>query len=293
MIRATAWSALLAVALGAVATAAGLRPFFVDSGGWRLTGLGHPAFLAGVALAGTYASLTELYRGARGRDLGLLVSNLLIIVLTGARAPLFYALAVIGVSVAVVPSPQFPPRYRLLLVLSAAAALPIVLVAAAELPSVRLFNLLDTDIGNLSGREYLWPAFEAAADGSPWVGWGVGAGNAIIPPQSAVAQLLHTWAAHNEYLRIQVEGGHLGRALLVGSFMLWVSRNTARLPASDRWITRLVFVALAGHAVTDNVLISTPACVLFAFIAAVFARGRQEQVDAAQHSRLPDSRRKA
>ena len=32
---------------------------------------------------------------------------------------------------------------------------------------------------------------------------------------------------------------------------------------------------VAGHAFTDNVLISTPACVLFAFTAAVFARVEQ------------------
>ena len=35
---------------------------------------------------------------------------------------------------------------------------------------------------------------------------------------------------------------------------------------------RLVFIAFAGHAFTDNVLISTPACVMFAFATAVFAR---------------------
>jgi hypothetical protein len=38
----------------------------------------------------------------------------------------------------------------------------------------------------------------------------------------------------------------------------------------------LAFIAYAGHASTDNVLISTPACVLFAFVAAVFARGRAD-----------------
>ncbi len=35
--------------------------------------------------------------------------------------------------------------------------------------------------------------------------------------------------------------------------------------------------AFAAHAFTDNVLISTPACVLFAFATAVFARGRHER----------------
>ena len=37
---------------------------------------------------------------------------------------------------------------------------------------------------------------------------------------------------------------------------------------------RLVFLAFAAHAYTDNVLISTTACVFFTFATAVFARGR-------------------
>jgi hypothetical protein len=40
---------------------------------------------------------------------------------------------------------------------------------------------------------------------------------------------------------------------------------------------RLVFLAFAAHAYTDNVLISTPACVFFAFATAVFARGAWER----------------
>jgi hypothetical protein len=35
---------------------------------------------------------------------------------------------------------------------------------------------------------------------------------------------------------------------------------------------RLAFAAYAAHAITDNLLISTPACVMFAFVTAVFAR---------------------
>jgi O-antigen ligase len=293
IIRATAWCPLVAVALGATAAASGLRPLFIDSGGARLAGLGHPAFLAGVTLAAIYAALTEFYRDGRRCDLALLGVNLVILALTGARAPLAYAVGVIGLSVAFVPSHRFSRRARLLFVLSALAALPACLLLASDLTSVRLFNLLSTDIGNLSGREYLWPSFESAAAGSPWLGWGVGAGNAIISPQSAIARLLHTWAAHNEYLRIEVEGGQFGRSALIGLFVLWVRGHTTWLAPSDRWIVRLIFVALAAHALTDNVLISTPACVLFAFIAAVFARGRHEFIAAVRHSRLPDSMRRA
>ena len=56
--------------------AAGIRPLFVDSGGARLAGLGHPAFLAGVCLPAIYACLIQLYREGRRGDLLLLVVNL-------------------------------------------------------------------------------------------------------------------------------------------------------------------------------------------------------------------------
>jgi O-antigen ligase len=109
---------------------------------------------------------------------------------------------------------------------------------------------------------------------SPWFGWGVGAGNAIIGPDSKLALLIQSHAAHNEYLRMLVEGGQIGRGLLVALFALWVVRHTRRLAPSDRAIMRLAFLAFAAHAYTDNVLIATTACVFFAFATGVFAARR-------------------
>ncbi|HVC59761.1 MAG TPA: O-antigen ligase family protein [Acetobacteraceae bacterium] len=284
IIRAACWAPLTSVAGGAMLDAAGLRPLFVNSGGYRLAGLGHPAFLASICQTAVYACLIEMYRHGRRRDFLLAGANLLLLLLTGARAPLSYALAVCGLSLVLVRSPAFAPRHRLLLFLACATALP---VAAAlvlglvptDLGAMRAFHVLTTDLGNLSGRQLLWPDFERAAAESPWLGWGVGAGNVIIPPGDPVVALLQTWAAHNEYLRVAVEGGQLGRALLVAMMLLWVRQHTAPLCRSDRTIMRLVFIAFAAHAVTDNLLISTPACVLFGFAVAVFARGRFEAQD--------------
>ncbi len=281
IIRMTCWAPLLSVAAGALFAAAGLRPLFINSGGLRLAGLGHPAFLAGVSETAVYACLLELNRSGRRRDFCLMATNLLLLLLTGARAPMTLAVAVIALSLLLARSPAFPTRYRLLLALSGAAAAPLVaLLALGLLPSdvvsVRVFQLLSTNPGDLSGRQLLWPNFEQAAAMSRWLGWGVGAGNFIIPDADPVARLLQTYAAHNEYLRVAVEGGDIGRALLVLLMFLWVRQHTAALCPSDRSIMRLVFLAVAVHAFTDNLLISTPACVLFAFASAVFARGRLE-----------------
>ncbi len=290
MVRAVRWCPAVAVAGGLLLAGLGLRPLFVESGGLRLTGLGHPAFLASVCLAGVYAGLLQLYRTGRPAEMLLLACNLIFLVLTGARAPLFYAIAVSGATLCGVASPLVPVRWRALLLLSAAgaASLLLVLTLAGDLGSIRLFALLGTDLSNLSGREYLWAAFQAVTGDSPWVGWGIGAGNAIVPPDSPVAKLLHTWAAHNEYLRIEVEGGMLGRALLIAMFAIWVGRHSAALPMAERRIVRFIFLAFAGHAFTDNVLISTPSCLLFALTAAVFSRGA-----AVGESRLPEAASRA
>ena len=94
---------------------------------------------------------------------------------------------------------------------------------------MRLFNVLLNETGNLSGRDLLWPSFEDAAAQSPWFGWGVGAGNVVIPPDGRIAQILHTWAAHNEYLRIEVEGGMDRRGTADRVVRGWVIVRTRRL----------------------------------------------------------------
>jgi O-antigen ligase len=273
IVRTTAWIPLLSVAGGSALDLAGLRPVFIEGGGERLAGMGHPAFLAAFCLAAIYACLIELYRDGKPSWLILLGVNALILVLTGARAPLVYAAAVVGLTFIFVRSSVFPRRYRFLPLLIVILMVPPILAVASDFPMVRLFNLLGSDLGNLSGRDLLWPAFEQAAAASPWLGHGVGAGNAIIPPDSELFQIIQSRAAHNEYLRILVEGGQVGRALLIVLFVLWVVHHTAGLCRTDRLIMRLAFVAFAAHAFTDNVLIATTACVFFTFAIGVFARG--------------------
>jgi O-antigen ligase len=274
MVRATALIPLVSVAGGAVLQLAGLRPVFTDSFGMRLAGLGEPGFLAGFCLTAIYACLIELYRDGRSRWLVLLATNSLILLLTGARSPLACAIAVTGLTLGFVRSGAFPRHRRILTMLLAACLLPLLAVLAPELPMVRLFHVLNDEAANLSGRELLWPPFEQAAAASPWFGWGVGAGNAIIPQDGEVVRMIGNWAAHNEYLRIAVEGGQFGRALLIGMLVLWVARHTRGLCRTDKVIMRLAFAGFAVQAYTDNVLIATTACVFFAFATAVFARGR-------------------
>jgi O-antigen ligase len=289
IIRVTKWCPVVALAACLPLAVAGIRPFFVDSGGARLGGLGHPAFLAGVCLPAIYACLIQLYREGRRFDLLLLIANGLILALTGARAPLFYAVAVVGLSLLSIRSTVFAASDRILLILLPLALLPVLAVFAGQFEELRLFNVVLNEASNLSGRRLLWPSFEDAAALSPWFGWGVGAGNEVIAPTDPVAQVMHTWAAHNEYLRIGVEGGLFGRTLLIALFIGWVIVHTRDLRPSDRSIMRFAFVAWAGHAFTDNVLISTPACVMLTFATAVFARPEPRAIRLRARMPLPDS----
>src|SRR5438094_493220 len=116
-----------------------------------------------------------------------------------------------------------------MLILATLGLLPVLALLAGDPSDVRLFNIVLHATGNLSGRGLLWPQFEMAAGLSPWFGWGVGAGNLVIPSTGQVARILHTWAAHNEYLRIDVEGGAIGEALLIGLFAAWAIVHTAAL----------------------------------------------------------------
>jgi O-antigen ligase len=164
-----------------------------------------------------------------------------------------------------------PRAHRLILLGAALLASPVLLVVGEAYSSLRLFETIAGDASNLSGRDLLWTEFEAAAAQAPWFGWGIGSGNLVIPHDSPLAQLLGTSAAHNEYLRIRVEGGYIGLSLLIALFVAWVTSHTARLRRLERLVMRLIFLTYAAHAATDNVLISTPACVFFAFVAAVYA----------------------
>ena len=295
IIAATRWCPLVVVAAAVPLALAGIRPLFVDSGGLRLSGLGHAAFLANVCLPAIYASLVELSRRGGPLNLALLLANGAILVLTGARAPLAYASAVTLLTIILVPAPRLSRSARTLMLLAAGVLLPVLLALAATFADIRIFNVTLNETTSLSGRDLLWPEFRDAAARAPWVGWGIGSGNFIIPAGSVIARTLQTVAAHNEYLRMKVEGGEIGRALLILSFATWATLHTRRLCPSDQTIMRLAFVAFGLLAITDNVLISTPTCVLFTFVTAVFARAepRIPQTGDARQFTLPDSPRRA
>jgi O-antigen ligase len=266
--------------------AAGLRPLFTDLDGvLRLEGSTHPAFLGGFAMTGVYAALVELYRDGKNKHLAMIVVNFLILVASGARAPLACALVVTAAAFFMLKSERFPARRRIPLVLAGALLLPVAVGLASGSSSIRLLNVLSSEAGDLSGRDLIWPRFEAAWDASPIFGWGIGAGKNVVDPDSLLAKLLGTTAAHNEYLRMGVDGGYFGLGLLILTMAVWAIRWTRDARPTDRFIIRMVFVCFAVHSFTDNTLIAATASVLFAWVSAVFARGELEREGAVSRRR--------
>jgi O-antigen ligase len=282
IINATIWVSPVIIGFGALLAIAHLRPLFADLGGvLRLQGSTHPAFLGGFAAAGVYAALIELYRDGRNRHLWALVFNYVILALSGARAPLACALGVTAFAFFGLRAEAFPARRRLPLVLAGMLGLPVLVASASGSSAIRLLNVLSSDAKDLSGRDLIWPLFQQAWDASPLFGWGIGAGKTVVDPDSLLAHLLGTTAAHNEYLRMGVEGGYFGLGLLILMMGLWVVRWTRHVRQSDRYIMRAVFVAFAIHSFTDNTLIAATASVMFAWVSAVFARAALERAEAA------------
>jgi O-antigen ligase len=277
VIEATIWVPSVCVAFGVILAAAGIRPVFsTNLGGLRLEGSTHPAFLGGFCATAIYACLIELYRSGQKRYVTLIVLNFAILLASGARAPLAVALLVTGVAFFFVRSGFFPARRRLGLIIGGLLLLPIGLALASGSTSIRLLEQLSSKGADLSGRNLIWPLFESAWNASPWFGWGIGAGKDVINPNSLLAKLLGTTAAHNEYLRMGVEGGYFGLVLLVLSMAVWVVRGTRHARMTDRVIMRVIIVAFALHSFTDNTLISATASIMFAWMSAVFARAELE-----------------
>jgi O-antigen ligase len=272
IIRTTILGPLFAVAAGCLLQLAGLHTLYdTASGTLRLTAGGEAPFLGGFALIAIYAGLLEFSGTAEPRNFWLIAFNFLILILTGARAPLALA-AVIAAAAVLIPNPNFSARGKLSVLAAAAALASLALIFSNALGFVRIIGLAQSgDAANLSHRELIWPYFQAAIHSSPWFGWGLGAGKVIIPVTSALSLQLGTNAAHNEYLRIGAEGGVAGLALLAALMAAWAWRGSKNLPSPQLWLMRLIFIAFAIHSWTDNTLIATTSSILFIWVSAVFA----------------------
>ncbi len=265
VVWATLWGPLCTIVFGAMLAACGLdHMYVVEQGALRLGATGEPPFLAGFALIGIYAGLLDFLLRPRRAILASLAVNFIIILLTGARAPL--AIACFDILALLL-------LQRRIVHLAGAG----VLAAGAVLFSswlgfIRVIGLTQLgEAANLSNRGIVWPYFQQAFLSSPLFGWGVGAGKIIIPVTSQIDAMLGTNAAHNEYLRLGAEGGAFGLLLLIALMALWVVRGTTAMSPTPRWMTRCIFIGFAVHSATDNTMIATTSSAFFLWASCIFA----------------------
>ncbi|MGC9268783.1 O-antigen ligase family protein [Acidiphilium sp.] len=272
IIRCTIIGPSVTVSYGALLAALGARPLYgTQLGAVRLAASSAPAFLGGFAMMAIFAGLIAFLGTGRLREWGWIAVNFAILVATGARSPLAMATLITLATLLATPSGFLGSGRRIGLLALGGALLGVILMAASALHFIRVVDLIHLgDAGSLSNRQLIWPFFEAAAWKSPIVGWGVGAGKVVVPLKSYIGRFLGTNAAHNEYLRITVEGGVIGAVLLFGMMTLWLFRGSAALPVGQRRIIRLVFLAFAVQSFTDNTLIATTSLVFFTWARAVF-----------------------
>lgn len=265
---------LISAAGGLATQLVGFYPGFDQFG--RFQGLHSPPFLAGFCTTAIFAATLEYLRGGfRLRWLVLGGANLAVLLATQARAP-FGAIVLFLVLIFLFSGKRtFPLKRKVDLVMGSMVPGLLLLGPVLAFALQRFFapDFAGNEV-NFSGRDIIWPFFIAAIERRPLFGFGLGAGKLIVDPADPGIRYLGSNAAHNEYLRLSVDGGIIGCAMIFGALIAWVVIGTRRAPPADRLVLQCALAAVLLHSGFDNTLIASTAVIQFAWFAAALARAR-------------------
>lgn len=268
--RGAAFVPIISAVVGLLTHILGLYPAFDEFG--RFQGLHSPPFLAGFCTTAIFAATLEYLRGFRMRWLTVGGLDLAILLATQARAP-FGAVALFLVLVFLFSGPRtFPLRRKVDLVMGGMVP-GMLLLGPFMAYALERFTAMSE---NFSGRDIIWPYFLDAIERRPLFGFGLGAGKLIVNPDDPTIRLIGSNAAHNEYLRLSVDAGIIGCALIFLSIILWVWNGTRQARPADKLVLRAALVAALMHSGFDNTLIASTAVMQFTWFAAALARARME-----------------
>jgi O-antigen ligase len=273
---------LLSAAVGLLVWPTGFYPAFDPN--WRFQGLHIPPFLAGFCVTAIFAATLEYLRGFKTRWLVLGGACMAVLLATQARAPLGAVLLFLLLVFALSDRRVFPIRRKLDLAMGG-------LLPALLLLGPLLFLALERALGadefsQFSGRDIIWPYFLDAIETRPLLGYGLGAGKLIVDPEDPQIRYLGSSAAHNEYLRLAVDAGILGTALIFGAIIAWIWLGTRRAHPTDRLVLRAALAGALLHSGFDNTLIASTAVIQFSWFAAALARARLERQETHRHDAL-------
>lgn len=273
--KATVLVPLISAAVGLMITLTGLYPAFDNN--WRFQGLHSPPFLAGFCTTAIFAATLEYLRTWKTRWLVLGCAVLAVLLASQARAPLIAVSLFLVVVLVVSDRRTFPAKRKVDLMMGGLLPAAVVLGPLLVFASDRLFGTGDGAGVNMSGRDVIWPYFLDAIETRPLFGYGLGAGKLIVNPEDPQIRLINSNAAHNEYLRLSVDAGIIGCAMIFVSLVVWVWVGTRRAAPVDRLVLRAAILAALVHSGFDNTLIASTAVVQFTWFAAALARARMER----------------
>lgn len=265
---------LFSVVGGILTEIAGIR-----AQGPRLSGMNHAAVLAMFAYVSFFVCVYQVVAAARPRYYWLAGINLLIILMTITRMPMLASAIVIAAVMLFAPQETFRFSARVKV-----ALVGVVLLVGAYFVFWPLIEARIEDSGT-SGRDVIWEIYIAAIEKNPWFGRGIGAGTVLLPNTETYTKVITV--AHNEYLRLLMDGGIVGLFIYISAFILWV-RSELRFMRRDESVVFLGFmVSFVVYSITDNTLTAQPVPVTFFALALMIQRARQRQAETARDYQMP------
>lgn len=237
---------ILSAVLGLLYQLAGLHALFsieYASGVWRFSGSLIPAYLSGMAMCGSFSALFLALAQHRSKYWLVFVANIMILLLAGGRAAL--AVTIIMCAACLFWAPGVRMKEKLWTVGLMLFALP----AFAAVFGPKLVERFIKSGDN--GREMLGAYVSGLADEYPWTG--IGFGHQFFATPNRIRVMTGTYAAHDDYLRLEAEIGKIGMPVMYGLMTLAVLRASWTKNGPNV----IVLTAWAGFlflSMTDNVL---------------------------------------
>lgn len=248
VLRWIAWAPIACVGIGALYQVAGIWTLFATDflGVTRLQGSSIPAGMGTIGYVGTIAAMLASAAFDR-RYLAVAAINIIILALSAAR--MAFAMAIIPSLVIFYAAyaRSFGRFYFYSLALAVVAAVGFVLVGD------RIMDRFASD--SSSGRDLIWEALNLVVEQYPWFGIGLGHQITVIPEE--VIEKAVTIAAHNEYLRLTLETGYVGAALIFGLLAAIFIIRMIRFPDCRNLAYVSIVASFFVYCMTDNVLSSS------------------------------------
>ena len=287
LLLAVALMPALSIVCAAVLDLGGLRGdwagiFKTDvTGAWRLGAMSYAAYLGFFGYIAFFVCLFEAIVSNKRYFFGLAVMNLVIVFLTGTRAPMVLVVFLGLLAVVFTTRKTITYSTKTGLFLVGITIVSSILVMFWPQVEARMFTAAGGVAINLSGRALIWSLYLDAIDVNVWFGRGIGTGAILLRGERTVT----TVAAHNEYLRILADAGIFGLITFITGFVLWVRSDLRWMDRDERLLMMSFFLTLALYSLTSNTLSSAPSLVAFFAVAILFARAR--------HAKLSDEHAEA